>query len=47
MRVIIEAVEDTRSEKLEALKKAAVDPLFLADIDFVASDFENADSELK
>lgn len=46
VRVIIEDIEDSRAEKLKSLKKAAVDPLFLADIEDVASDFENADSEV-
>ena len=36
---------DIRSEKLEALKKASNDPLFLADIEEIKDDFDIIDSE--
>ena len=36
---------DNRSEKLEALKQASTDPLFLADIKEIKDDFEIIDHE--
>jgi len=45
VRVIVEDIEDDRNQKIELLKKAAKDPIFLTDIDEVASDFRISDNE--
>lgn len=46
VKVIIEDVDDVRQDKIELLKKASKDPLFLSDINEVSSDFEDSDNEL-
>ena len=46
VRVIIEDVEESRQDKIEILRKASTDPLFLSDIDEIVSDFEAVDNEL-
>lgn len=46
VRVIVENIDETRREKIELLKKASEDKLFLADIKNVQSDFESSDNEL-
>lgn len=46
VKVIIEDVDDLKQEKIELLKKASKDPLFLSDINEVTSDFEDSDNEL-
>lgn len=46
VKVIIEDVDENRLERIEELKKASKDPLFLADINEVTSDFEYSDNEL-
>ena len=46
VRVIIEDIDEDRDVKIALLKKAATDPLFLADIAETISDFENSDHEL-
>ena len=46
VRVIIEDVDESRQEKIEILKAASKDPLFLSDINEITSDFEAADNEL-
>ena len=43
--VVIEDVFDTKAQKLEQLKAALNDPLFLADIKEVQNDFDAADHE--
>ena len=47
VKVIIEEVDESRQEKLELLKKAKKDPLFLSDINDINSDFEYSDNEIK
>jgi len=47
VKVIIEDVDDNRNNKIKILKKALKDPLFLSDIEEVASDFENSDNEFQ
>ncbi|MCL6259281.1 hypothetical protein M3O96_09295 [Aquiflexum sp. TKW24L] len=42
-KVIIEEIDDIRSEKIELLKKASSDPLFLSDVAEINSDFEYSD----
>jgi hypothetical protein len=44
--VVLDDSVDTKTEKLDLMKKASIDPLFLADIDSVSKDFRNIDSEL-
>lgn len=44
--VVLDDSVDSNSEKLELIKKASTDPLFLSDIDTVSKDFGNIDSEL-
>lgn len=46
VKVIIEDVDESRQERIEMLKKASKDPLFLSDINEITSDFDNSDSEL-
>lgn len=47
VKVIIEDFDDNnRSGKIEMLKKASRDPLFLADIYEISADFEFSDNEL-
>jgi hypothetical protein len=43
--VVIEDVVDTKTQKLERLKAALNDPLFLADIKEIQSDFDSIDNE--
>jgi hypothetical protein len=43
--VVIEDVFDTKAQKLEQLKAALNDPLFLADIKEVQNDFDAVDHE--
>ena len=44
--VVLDDSVDTKTEKLDLIRKASTDPLFLADIDSVSTDFRNIDSEL-
>ena len=46
VKVIIEDVDDSRQEKIQLLRKASKDPLFLSDISEVNSDFADSDNEL-
>jgi len=46
IRVIIEDVDENRALKINQLKRAASDPLFLSDIAEASADFENADHDL-
>ena len=43
--VVIDDVVDTRTQKLERLKAALTDPLFLADIKEIQNDFDSIDHE--
>ncbi len=43
--ITIDDAVDVRNEKMTLLKKAALDPLFLADIREIQEDFENSDPE--
>ena len=43
--VVIDDVIDTKAQKLEQLKAALNDPLFLADIKEVQNDFDAVDPE--
>ncbi len=45
VRIIIEDVDDDRNTKLDLLKKASKDPLFLSDIQEVKDDFQYSDRE--
>lgn len=46
VRVIVEDIDDNRNHKIELLKNASKDPLFLSDINEVSSDFKISDNEL-
>jgi hypothetical protein len=46
VKVIIEEIDDSRSEKIELLKKASSDPLFLSDVAEINEDFEHSDNEV-
>jgi len=46
IRVIIEDVDENRELKINLIKRAASDPLFLSDIAEASADFENADHDL-
>jgi hypothetical protein len=43
--VVIDDIVDTKAQKLEQLKAALSDPLFLADIKEVQNDFDSIDHE--
>ena len=43
--VMIDDQVDTKAQKLEELKKAVNDPLFLADVKEIHQDFDSIDSE--
>jgi hypothetical protein len=43
--VTIDDITDSHAAKLLMVKQAATDPLFLANIEAVESDFNNSDSE--
>jgi len=45
VRVIIEDIDEEIDTRILQLKKASKDPLFLADINEVTSDFMNIDKE--
>lgn len=45
VKVIIEDVDETRQDRIEMLKKASEDPLFLSDINEIISDFDDSDNE--
>ncbi len=45
VRIIIVDVDDDRNAKLDLLKKASKDPLFLSDIQEVKDDFQYSDRE--
>jgi hypothetical protein len=46
VRVIVEDADQQYADKISLLKMASIDPLFLADIDEIKSDFQNSDKEL-
>ena len=46
VRIIIEDVDDDRNAKLDLLRKASKDPLFLSDIQEVKYDFQYSDREV-
>jgi len=46
MRVNLKDIDERRENKIDLLRKAATDPLFLADSAEIVSDFENSDKEL-
>jgi hypothetical protein len=43
--VVVEDISESRAAKLARLKQAASDPLFLADVEEVRSDFKTVDGE--
>ncbi len=43
--VVVDDEVDTKAQKLEQLKHAATDPLFLADIKEIHQDFDSIDHE--
>ncbi len=46
VRIIIEDVDDDRNAKLDLLRNALKDPLFLSDIQEVKDDFQYSDREV-
>lgn len=46
VKVIIEDIEESRKSKIQYMKQASKDPLFLSDINEINSDFEDSDKEL-
>jgi hypothetical protein len=46
VRVTIADIDEQRDEKIALLKKASTDPLFLADVVEIVSDFEHSDNEV-
>jgi len=46
VKVTIEDVDESRQEKINLLKKASNDPLFISDVNEVNSDFKDSDREL-
>jgi hypothetical protein len=45
--VVIDDSVDTKTDKMELMKIASKDPLFLADIDSISKDFRNIDTEIQ
>jgi len=45
VRVIIEDIDEDKKSKLESLKKAVKDPLFLSDVQEIQEDFQYTDKE--
>jgi hypothetical protein len=43
--VVVDDLADTKAQKLELMKLAAKDPLFLADIKEIQDDFDSIDHE--
>jgi hypothetical protein len=43
--VVLDDSVDAKSDKLDLMRLASKDPLYIADIDSVTSDFKNIDSE--
>jgi uncharacterized protein (DUF427 family) len=43
--VVIDDVVDSRTQKLDQLREASKDPLFLADIEDIHKDFDSIDNE--
>lgn len=44
--VVLDDSVDAKSDKIDLMKIASSDPLFLEDIDTISRDFRNIDSEL-
>ena len=44
--VLLDDSIDTKADKMDLMKLASNDPLFLADIETVFNDFRNVDSEI-
>jgi hypothetical protein len=44
--VVLDDSIDTKADKMNLMKMASMDPLFLADIDTISKDFRNIDAEL-
>jgi len=45
--VVLDDSVDTNIDKMDLMKIASTDPLFLADIDTISKDYRNIDSELR
>ena len=45
--VVIDDSVDTKSDKMDLMKIASKDPLFLADIVSISKDFRNVDTEIQ
>lgn len=45
--VLLDDSIDTKADKMDLMKLASKDPLFLADIETVSTDFRNVDSEIQ
>lgn len=47
VKIVIEEIDEDREKKLALLKQAANDPLFLADMEEVARDFDGIESRVE
>lgn len=45
VRVIIEDIDEDKNSKIESLRRAAKDPLFLSDVQEIQDDFQYSDKE--
>ena len=45
--IVIDDEVDTKTQKLEMMKQAAKDPLFLSDIKEIQHDFDSIDNEIE
>jgi hypothetical protein len=45
--VVIDDSVDNKADKMELMKIASKDPLFLADIDSISKDFDKVDTEIQ
>jgi hypothetical protein len=45
--VVLDDSVDTKAKKMELMKKASKDPLFLADISAISDEFRNIDMDIQ
>jgi len=45
--VVLDDCVDSKSQKMELMRTASIDPLFLADINSISQDFKSIDSEVQ
>lgn len=43
--VLDDSIDTTKADKMDIMKRASTDPLFLADLEEISTDFKDVDSE--